>query len=142
MTSRSGGERDSLFGLPLSGDLLASKVAQIDDAIQYEPLVGSSAWKSEIKNLCSAACGTAYSWTNRQWYPISMTLNRYWTYTGELGNTFSLDTKSQGDTSSTTRMIHVWSMNDGTTVSDDPWRLDLTIEMISIMVESLVTRWN
>lgn len=49
MTSRSGGERDSLFGLPLSGDLLASKVAQIDDAIQYEPLVGSSAWKSEIR---------------------------------------------------------------------------------------------
>jgi hypothetical protein len=49
MTSRSGGERDSLFGLPLSGDLLASKVAQIDDAIQYEPLVRSSAWKSEIR---------------------------------------------------------------------------------------------
>jgi len=49
MTSRSGGERDSLFGLPLSRDLLASKVAQIDDAIQYEPLVGSSAWKSEIR---------------------------------------------------------------------------------------------
>lgn len=50
MTSRSGGERDSFFGLPLSGDLLVSKVAQIDDAIQYEPLVGSSAWKSEIRN--------------------------------------------------------------------------------------------
>lgn len=49
MTSRSGGEHDSFFGLPLSGDLLASKVAQIDDAIQYEPLVGSSAWKSEIR---------------------------------------------------------------------------------------------
>lgn len=54
MTSRSGGEHDSLFDLPFSGDLLASKVTQIDDAIQYEPLVGSSAWKSEIKNLCSA----------------------------------------------------------------------------------------
>jgi len=51
MTSRSGGEHDSLFDLPFSGDLLASKVAQIDDAIQYEPLVGSRAWKSEIKNL-------------------------------------------------------------------------------------------
>jgi len=49
MTSRSGGERDSLFGLPLSGNLLASKVAQIDDVIQYAPLVGSNAWKSEIR---------------------------------------------------------------------------------------------
>jgi len=49
MTSCTRGEHDSLFGLPFSGDLLASEVAQIDDAIQYEPLVGSSAWKSEIR---------------------------------------------------------------------------------------------
>lgn len=57
MTSCSGGEHDSLFGLPFSGDLLASKVAQIDDAIQYEPLVGSSAWKSEIRISAErAAC--------------------------------------------------------------------------------------
>lgn len=47
--SRSGGEHNSLFGLPFSWDLLTSKVAQIDDAIQYEPLVRFSAWKSEIR---------------------------------------------------------------------------------------------
>lgn len=138
MTSRSGGEHDSLFDLPFSGDLLASKVTQIDDAIQYEPLVRSSAWKSEIKNLCSAACETAYSWTNRHNDTPLMTLNLYWTYTDELGNALFLETRSQDDTSGTTRMIYVWSMNDGTTMTDDPWPLDLTIEMISIIIESLV----
>lgn len=44
---------------------------------------------------------------------------------GELGSAFFLETKSQDDTSGTTRMIHVWSMNDETTMSDDPWPLDL-----------------
>lgn len=51
--SHMGCKHVSLFCLPVSDNLLSPKVAQIDDALQYVPLVGSSAWK-EIK--IRAAC--------------------------------------------------------------------------------------
>lgn len=70
MMFRSGGEHNSLFGLPFTENLLTSKVTQIDDAIQYKPLVGSSACKEIRISLRRTTM------TNRQTIPLPMT-NRF-----------------------------------------------------------------
>lgn len=119
MTSRSGGEHDSLFRLPLSGDLLASKVAQIDDAIQYVPLVGSSAWKEIRISFRAAVAGpraeTAVMTNIDAMIPqFFRWLIDYWT-NGGLTDAFSLETSHRRrhlghDT--TRSACDPWSMND------------------------------
>ena len=53
-----GSKRVSLFNfssLPVSCNLLSSKVAHIDEIIEIKPLVGSSAWKEiRIRAACDS----------------------------------------------------------------------------------------